>query len=613
MSKNTKRTTTDKPQSAQVDAVRRLVDEGKFEEARTRLQALRQRFPKHRPLLALAWEVEDEAGDLWHAVARAFDWVQASPGSAAALSALEGAAFFAGMPALGAATSMQLALLEGKVVAPLPPMPTPFGPLSMEDSVLVDISRLLLQDARYDETIDRLRGVTNSALRNNRALAYFAKGETAQALEEFEDIWRTQPLNLFSLERVIRLRIWHQGRDSAKNLVEPLLTTMPMRAEDALGKLTGLILLNEWYAAEASWQAESNAGYWSDRDDGVLHGLFAYLGAVVAVRSGDANAAQERLRQAEGRNPNHLPIFDLSAALLLKSDAGGYIVEVGEFGAWFPMTWCYRMAELRDSKKMDIEQQLRRQFALCDAHADYLGLAVELGGKWSGTIATKILRQRATQGDPAAKEQLVSFLTRPIGPDSYRMELFGWLNGQKLTDGRQSMPVLIGGTVREIKGLSFRLTPEPNVNNPYPPAAQKIYEDMHELLMRRQLAPALVEAEKLCRLCPEVPMSHANIALIKEALSHPIDEVEALFRHAHELDEQYVFARAGLARVLARRGDVAAAKAMLEPVLSRDEYHYSEWRTILIAQREMALAQGENQAVLSIDQALDDLAKMVGQ
>jgi thioredoxin-like negative regulator of GroEL len=105
-------------------------------------------------------------------------------------------------------------------------------------------------------------------------------------------------------------------------------------------------------------------------------------------------------------------------------------------------------------------------------------------------------------------------------------------------------------------------------------------------------------------------MSHANLAMAMETLGNPIDQIQAFFGRALELDQDYIFARAGLARVLARRGDVEAAREMLQPVYSREQYHYSEWRTILLAQIEMALTEGNTTAVQAIQRALRDLEDM---
>jgi tetratricopeptide (TPR) repeat protein len=609
MSKNTKPTEQNKPQGAQVDAVRRLIQNGNLAAARTRLTTLRRSFPAHKPLLAMAWEIEDQAGASWAAAARAFDWAQVSAASKDAQSALAEAAFAIGLVALGYASSLRLARLRGMPAAPFQGVDTPLGPLSGEEAELADISRLLLQDGRYDEMIERLVNASHPALRNNLALGYFAQGEMARARDEFESNWRQHPLNLFALEYIVRLRLWCEGQAHAAPLATVLLASTPLRAEDALGKLGGLILLGEWQAAAAYWQGAPDQGQQYGRRDQVS-GLWAYAGAVLALRDGDWATASERLRLAAQASPAAAAIRELQQALASGADWHECIIEIGALGAWFPAAWFSGLLALRDANSPDLEPRVQRYLRSCDAHADYLGLAVQLGGQQVRLVAMEILMQRAKQGDAQAKAQLITLLACPCGPDGYRTRLLEWLRDESLIERGASMPVLLNGEVRSIAPLTFRLTPEPVRDNPYPPAIQERYEDMVELLGRRRPVAALEIALEIGRLAPDVPMSHVNLALIREGIGERGEEIEALFRRALELDEHYIFARAGLARVLARLGQVEAAKAMLEPVFPRDEYHYSEWRTILLAQREVALAQGDVTSLAALEQSLRDLDRL---
>lgn len=64
--------------------------------------------------------------------------------------------------------------------------------------------------------------------------------------------------------------------------------------------------------------------------------------------------------------------------------------------------------------------------------------------------------------------------------------------------------------------------------------------------------------------------------------------------------------------MLARRGDIAVAEAMLAPVSPRDECQFSEWRSILLAQRALALGKRQLDAVALIaklQRDLDDLTR----
>jgi hypothetical protein len=145
-----------------------------------------------------------------------------------------------------------------------------------------------------------------------------------------------------------------------------------------------------------------------------------------------------------------------------------------------------------------------------------------------------------------------------------------------------------------------------------PPASQARLEQMHRLLAQTDLHGALRIAEALAVAHPEHPTLVGNIAGIKEALGHDPDEIETLFQRAAELDPTYLFAQAGLVRIAARKGKVECARELLKSLQGREEYHFSEWRAILMAEREIALAQQDMVSMLKLDEALDVLNKQFG-
>ena len=53
-------------------------------------------------------------------------------------------------------------------------------------------------------------------------------------------------------------------------------------------------------------------------------------------------------------------------------------------------------------------------------------------------------------------------------------------------------------------------------------------------------------------------------------------------------------------------------KAMLQPLLERNSYHYSEWRSILLTQVEMAKQLGESTVVFGLNKQLTALQEQFG-
>jgi hypothetical protein len=54
------------------------------------------------------------------------------------------------------------------------------------------------------------------------------------------------------------------------------------------------------------------------------------------------------------------------------------------------------------------------------------------------------------------------------------------------------------------------------------------------------------------------------------------------------------------------------ARALLEGLFEREQWHYGEYRSFMLAQRAMALAQGEQQAVRALEETLLDIERRFG-
>jgi hypothetical protein len=62
----------------------------------------------------------------------------------------------------------------------------------------------------------------------------------------------------------------------------------------------------------------------------------------------------------------------------------------------------------------------------------------------------------------------------------------------------------------------------------------------------------------------------------------------------------------------AQAGRADEARALLEGLVEREQWHYSEYRSFLIAQRATALAVGEAGVVRTLDESLHDIERQFG-
>lgn len=593
------------PQTAQLEAVRQLSRTGRSQEARARLAELRAHYPAFKPLLALAWEIEDDAGDALSATLHAWDWSRASPHSLAALTALQNSALANGFAALAGSAAQSRARMEDKPEPVFPALHSPLGELSFDQAVAADLSRLFLSFNRYSDAIAVLEDLDHPSLRNNLALTRFALGEIAPALADFEANWRQETRNLFALHQVVRLRLWTGGLPLAKELEPAMRDAQPLRAEDACGKMLALMLLGPDKGVLQAWHALQDAKFWAE-EKAREHSLSLYAAGAAALRTGDPGAAARFFAEAYAIDADYADADQACNALMRKANGGAVDIKVGEFRDWFPQSWADELQSVKRKSTQAQEAMFDAHMRRCDAHADYLATATELGGTAVRFYAMSVLKQRALNKDDAARDTLCTLLTRPCGPDSVRIDLDAWLQKNSLIEAGQFGQLLIKGEVREIALRSTRLHAE-YTDIGLPPKAQDRLAQMHERLALGDLHGALAIAEELAAAYPRHATLAGNIASIKEGLGSDMDELEALFKHAAALDPNYLFAQAGLIRIAARKGDTARARDMLRPLQSHEAYHFTEWRTLLLAERAIALAENDMQAVLDVDRALKEL------
>lgn len=584
----------ERPQPAQIEAIRRLAEEGRDDEAHARLDRLRHQFPGFRPLLALAYEVAALGGSQLLTIEAAWNWTRGSPNSAAAWEALHDAAGGA-FPALAIHASRRLDALADKPLKEIEDVSTPFGPLSFEASWRMDLCRVMLSCSRFDEAAALVEGIAFPSARNNLALAEFARGRIASAAAMIEANWRETPANLFALERLIRLRLWTEGTEAAAAFTGPLLATRPQRWDDLRAKMIALLLLERFAEAEALYTEFAD---WEHEDERCeLH----YLGAYAAWRLGDVAGMEQRLKES-GRDGEGFEeagkILDRSLFLRLRDDAPDWVI--GDRASWWPMG---NIAEIRKTTKTD-EDAARTMDRLAPSNA-YLGRMMEQGGEGGRVLGFALLKYRAGQGDAAAIAELRGLLARPCGPDQQRSEIHGWLAEKGFLAKGERSQLLAGGALREVRAHHVRIVATPMGEDELPPADAKDYHRMHDLMHAGKHEAAHEVMARLHQKHPDNPRILANFAAIRQALGHPPDEVEALVRRAFEIDPDYLFARTNLANILAGRGDTEGAVELVKPLMERDEMHISEWRALTLTQMEIARAKGDFADVMRLGDMLD--------
>lgn len=565
------------PQAAQLAALRRLLDSGDVDAAQRRLSELLRAYPHFKPLRALAWELACEISHPAVIAARAWDWHKASPNSTAALQALVDAARDAGLIALAAQAAIELGRLRPGVTQIERPAPLldSRGELNFEEGLAIDLSRMHLADGQPRRAAEALRGCQHLSARNNLALALFACGEVLSARDLAEQLWQEGKGNLFALELALRLRCWTDGQSSLARWREPLLATTPRRAEDATAQVTALLFIGAADAARLAWRKADGQDYWE--------------------------SASGQLRK-------------------VWRELGDDDPDLGESGMlWLPSTWIDRLRSASTRAGLPAQAgSLQAALLDCRAHPDYLRRICELSSDSAGLLALEVLKHRAEhslaagQADPAAVGALTELLVSLRGSDDDRASLLEWMTRQRLRSSSEPARLRAGGDIREVRSVELRIHAEVQPSRFRDDAAAAIVDQLVEAGRAQDFRRASTLAQDLCDSHPLEAAAWTYLAQARMSLDPADPDAPGLMRKAFELDPQYLFARCGWARCLIQQGRLEQARELIRHLHLRPDWHFSEYRSFLLTQLDLATADGEMRSQATLVKSLQDLEAEFG-
>ena len=203
--------------------------------------------------------------------------------------------------------------------------------------------------------------------------------------------------------------------------------------------------------------------------------------------------------------------------------------------------------------------------------------------------------------DPAMLAAVKDFALGKRGSDKLRMEALSIVREADPGDsGRARM--WMAGEWRDIDLLGYEITDEPTPEN-IDPKAQELLEratgKYHEGKQE--------DAERIFReamiLAPQSHSIRNNLAAVLMAQGR-LTEGRAMIEEIHRNAPNYFFGRCNLASMRARAGDIAGAKALMEPILPLRKLHVTEFMALCGAQIDIAIQEDD---VVSAESWLDML------
>jgi tetratricopeptide (TPR) repeat protein len=149
--------------------------------------------------------------------------------------------------------------------------------------------------------------------------------------------------------------------------------------------------------------------------------------------------------------------------------------------------------------------------------------------------------------------------------------------------------MLVKGKRDEMLLFGYEITGEV-VPNKLSSQAKKAMQATADAINQADFARAERLAHEALALAPDDPTLHNHLIAALQGQDRD-QEAQVLIRQLAERFPDYLFGRVSMARLCAREGKTDEANRWLEPLLSREQFHYSEFAALCVAQIELMIAE----------------------
>ncbi len=591
-------------------AARRLLEEGRPDEARAVLTRLESRHPGHPRILEALAELAYDTGDLLDYQVLTERLLELHPDDAdLSLAAAEAAMsnlypvtglqrfrhFLERWPSHPAAPTVRKRVTE---LGSLLPELLAVMKVSGEEAVSVALEheriQYLLATGRAREAREAARQALSAdrplvpSVLNNLGSAAWTEGDFAQAEASFRQVLDSHPENVHALANLaILLLISGRGTEATEVAGRLKASTAPAN-ERWLKVAEALSYLGDDAGVLEAFEREQQENRSRPR---ASRARIRHLAAVAALRRGESNRAlglwEEALDLMPGLEPARRNFEALDLPVALRPVPWPFELE-----GWLPPA---RVKVLRPHlESMNGEEEARRVGArLLEELPELRHLLPLLLDRGSPEALRLALRLCGLTADASLLEEVKRFALGERGPIDDR--LFAARIALSAGVAREDELQLWTGKRRQpYRWLDIEAYHEAAPGQRHSPRVEKLLERALELLRQRdgkQAEPLLREA---LALEPDSPALLNNLAVARQFQGH-IEEGERMGEEIHQRWPEYFFARCAVARLRIRDGRLEEARALLEPLLSQRRLHVTEVAALCPAQMDLLLAEEDAQ------------------
>ncbi|MCK6581234.1 MAG: tetratricopeptide repeat protein [Anaerolineae bacterium] len=430
---------------------------------------------------------------------------------------------------------------------------------------------------------------------NNVCLSYMVEGDLAKAQQTIDEILAKQPDNLFARGTKVQLLVRLGRLDEAQPLVEALAQESPENPDHWVKIMESCAYAHDHQRVIAVYKRA--IPFFKAQKYVLEPALHHFAGTAHAFLGAEAKA------MAEWKKVPHDHLYGAIARSNLREfrQHGAWYFS---FSDWIPRRWLEAMitAIERGGKRGEeaVEREFERLQATTPGFAESASLLLERGDPESVTFALQLAKYYPLPG-------LAAFARSRRGKDEQRIEAANLASRYGLLPRTESVTLTIEGEPRELLLLGFDIYTEPEDDGkPLPKAAQAHLKAGFNAYGEADYERALSEAQQGLALVPKslALLNHLAAALHQLNRHDEADEVNRRLAAEHP---DYLFARVAMADIAIRDGRLDEAYQWIEPLLTRQRYHISEFRAVTLINIRYWQVKGELSSARHWIQMLDQV------
>ena len=465
------------------------------------------------------------------------------------------------------------------------------GEASPDDLMLYEIAQMAFACGDFvrgekvtQQAVERLPRAV--APLNNLTLAYAVNGELDKAIETARQVLERDPDNLHALSNLVQCLVRTGQREAAAETARrmralpPVDPSLYVKQIEALSYLGDDAAVCEVFAKAETLITDMNMP------------MFCHLGAVSFARRGDTKRAEQLWKRALRLDRG----FEIARDNLkdLKKPAGK---RNGPwpfpFPQWVPQRWIETVYRAT-IKGQHSDAALKREYTRLLEKSPYLVAVLPILLERGDPNGRKFAVMTAIQ---AELPLLRDFVLSANGTDQDRMEAAQHAVEFGLVPRGKPVPMFVEDRQTDLLIMAYEISGEAEPPR-MPRQAHALLVQGYDAMNEGRYADAERVLRQTLEIAPDNPTLLNNLAAALFA-QRKHDEGNALIRRMAELHPDYHFARCGMARLCVEEDRLDEAQAWLEPIMSQERFHFSEFSALCIAQIELSLAEGKPEGARS--------------